>query len=292
MSPVGVSTYDVCMTQDQRSLRLGAVSYLNTIPLISGLERIPGVEIVADVPARLGDRLVAGETDLSLCSIIDYQRSPVPLELVPVGQIGCDGDTRTVAIFSREPLDSVTEIACDVESHTSVALAQIILAERYGHTVAVTPFPTDQKDLPSTIMVIGDKVARFARELDTHGHRLDLGRAWHDLTGLPFVFASWFRVADPTPEERTRLDRLADLVDHARRRNHDLVPTLARREAAKHGWAVDEAVHYLGTLLRYDFDDASVEAIERFFDLAATHGVIEERRPLRIATPAPVAAIA
>ena len=108
MSPVGVSTYDVCMTQDQRSLRLGAVSYLNTIPLISGLERIPGVEIVADVPARLGDRLVAGETDLSLCSIIDYQRSPVPLELVPVGQIGCDGDTRTVAIFSREPLDSVT----------------------------------------------------------------------------------------------------------------------------------------------------------------------------------------
>ena len=50
MSPVGVSTYDVCMTQDQRSLRLGAVSYLNTIPLISGLERIPGVEIVADVP--------------------------------------------------------------------------------------------------------------------------------------------------------------------------------------------------------------------------------------------------
>ena len=51
-------------------------------------------------------------------------------------------------------------------------------------------------------------------------------------------------------------------------------------------------MHYLGTLLRYDFDDASVEAIERFFDLAATHGVIEERRPLRIATPAPVAAIA
>lgn len=271
------------MSQDQSTLRLGAVSYLNTLPLISGLDRIEGVEVVADVPARLADRLTSGDTQLSLCSVIDYQRSPVPLELVPVGQIGCDGDTRTVAILSRDPLDTVTELACDVESHTSVALAQVVLAERYGTKVAVTPFDPDQSEVPATIMVIGDKVAKFARELDAHQHRLDLGRAWHDLTGLPFVFASWFRLADPSPEDAVRLDKLAELVDHARRRNHDLVPTLARREAATHGWAVDEAVHYLGTLIRYEFDDRSVAAIERFFALAATHGVIDELRPLRIA---------
>ncbi len=287
-----MATYDVSMTFDHSSLKIGAVSYLNTLPLISGLERIPGVEVISDVPARLADRLVAGDSDLSLCSVIDYQRSAVPLELVPVGQIGCDGDTRTVAIFSSVPLESVTEIACDVESHTSVALAQIVLAERYGHPVSVVPFPAEQAIMPDTIMVIGDKVAKFARELDTHVHRVDLGRAWHDLTGLPFVFAAWFRLADREHDDLIRLDRLADLVDHARRRNHDLIPTMARREAAAHGWSIEEAVHYMGTLLRYEFTDASIEAIERFFDLAARHGVIANRRPLRVATGASAVATA
>ena len=264
-------------------MRLGAVSYLNTLPLISGLDRVPGVRLVPDVPARLADRLVAGETDLSLCSVIDFQRSPVPLELVPVGQIGCEGATRTVTLVSRTPLDRLDEVACDVESHTSVALLRVILAERYGVRPTFVPF-TEGDATPDAVLLIGDKVARLAPDAASHPHRLDLGIEWLELTGLPFVFATWFRRSEPIDADAIhRAERLATLVDHARRRNRSLVPTIARREAARHGWQVPDAVEYLGRLLRYEFTDRSREAIRRFHELAARHGAIDEVRPLAIA---------
>ena len=264
------------------AMRLGVVSYLNTLPLVAGLDRVPGVELVPDVPARLADRLVAGETDLSLCSVIDHQRSEVPLDLVPVGQIGCEGETRTVALFSREPVDRLEKVACDVESHTSVALLRVILAERHGIRPRFVPF-RDGDRTPDAVLLIGDKVSRLAPPVDSHPHRLDLGVEWLDLTGLPFVFAAWFRRADPIDDDADRrVARLATLVDHARRRHRTLVPTIARREAAAHGWRVPDAIEYLGRLLRYEITDRSIEAIRTFHELAARHGAIEELRPLRI----------
>ncbi len=265
-------------------MRLGAVSYLNTLPLVSGLDRVPGVRLVPDVPARLADRLVAGETDLSLCSVIDFQRSAVPLELVPVGQIGCEGATRTVTLVSRTPIERLEEVACDVESHTSVALLRVILAERYDVRPRFIPF-TEGDATPDAVLLIGDKVARLAPDPSSHPHRLDLGIEWLELTGLPFVFATWFRRAEPLDADGLeRTERLATLVDHARRRNRTLVPTIARREAARHGWNVPDAVEYLGRLLRYEFTDRSLEAIHAFHELAHRHGAIDEVRPLTIAS--------
>lgn len=264
-------------------MRLGVVSYLNTLPLVAGLDRIPGVELVPDVPARLADRLVAGETDLSLCSVIDHQRSLEPLELVPVGQIGCEGETRTVALFSRVPVDRLEEVACDVESHTSVALLRVLLAERHGVRPRFRPF-VEGDATPDAMLLIGDKVARLAPPASSHPHRIDLGVEWLELTGLPFVFAAWFRRAEPLDDDADRrVRRLATLVDHARRRHRTLVPTIARREAAGHGWRVPDAIEYLGRLLRYEFTERSIEAIRTFHELAATHGAIDEVRPLRIA---------
>ena len=265
-----------------QAMRLGVVSYLNTLPLVAGLDRVPGVELVPDVPARLADRLVAGETDLSLCSVIDHQRSESPLDLVPVGQIGCEGETRTVALFSREPMDRLEEVACDVESHTSVALLRVILAERHGVRPRLVPF-RDGDPMPDAVLLIGDKVARLAPPKETHPHRLDLGIEWLELTGLPFVFAAWFRRAEPIDDDADRrVARLATLVDHNRRRHRTLIPTIARREAAVHGWRVPDAIEYLGRLLRYEITDRSIEAIRTFHELAARHGAIDELRPLRI----------
>ena len=281
-TPVG-SYHGRMMSQtDSVACRLGAVSYLNTLPLIDGLNRIPGVSVVPDVPARLADRLEAGETDLSLCSVIDQQISGRPLELVPVGQIGCDGETRTVALFSRLPMDQIEEVACDVESHTSVALARILLAERTGILPRVTPYPPESKEIPDSVLLIGDKVSRLAPPPSTHPHRVDLGIAWKELTGLPFVFAAWFRCADADEATRARAERLAVLVDHTRRRHATLVPTIARREAAAHGWTVPEAIFYLDSLIRYECTPRSIEAIERFHRLAAHWGVIERQRPLEV----------
>ena len=110
---------------------IAAVSYLNARPLIWGLENDPSIRLVLDVPSKLVDHLKPGDCDIALLPTIDYQRLS-DLRVVPVGGIGCDGPTLTVRIFARQPIEKIRTLTCDGDSHTSVALARIILAERHS----------------------------------------------------------------------------------------------------------------------------------------------------------------
>ena len=108
--------------------RLGVVRYLNTRPLIAGLEHLQGLRLRGEVPADLIGTLERGETDAALCSSIDFQRSETDLVILPVGLLGCDGPTMTVKIFSRVPLDRLDRLHADADSHTSRVLAQLVLS--------------------------------------------------------------------------------------------------------------------------------------------------------------------
>src|SRR5215211_3632850 len=114
-----------------RPLHIGSVSFLNAKPLIYGLEGARDVRLSLDVPARLLQGLVDERFDVALLPVIDYQRMP-GLRLLTSGGIGCDGPTLTVRVFSAVPVEQIRTLACDTDSHTSVALARILLAERYG----------------------------------------------------------------------------------------------------------------------------------------------------------------
>src|SRR5687767_1213254 len=113
------------------TLRLGSVSYLNAKPLIFGLESSPDLSLILDVPSKLLPGLRDQRFDIALLPVIDYQRLD-NLKIVPAGGIGCDGPTLTVRIFSRCPIGKIKTLACDTDSHTSVALARIILGEQFG----------------------------------------------------------------------------------------------------------------------------------------------------------------
>src|SRR5438552_983319 len=104
-------------------VRLACVRYLNTIPLIEGLEKLPAVRLLPTVPSRIAGMVASGEADLGLCSLVDAAGSEAPLALVPAGMIGCDGPTLTVRLFSSVPLGEVRVLHADTDSHTSVALA-------------------------------------------------------------------------------------------------------------------------------------------------------------------------
>jgi len=117
--------------------RVGCVSFLNARPLIEGLDASPAASVKFDVPSCLLADLEAHEVDVALCPVIDFQRSRCPLAIVPVGGIGCDGPTLTVRVFSQKPLEQLTRIYADTDSHTSVALMQVILDEVYGNRVEV-----------------------------------------------------------------------------------------------------------------------------------------------------------
>src|SRR3954471_13389385 len=104
------------------SARIAAVRYLNTAPLIEGLDKVQGLTLTPAVPSVICDLVKSGQADLGLASIVDcvgLAGQPAPgLPLVPAGMIGCDGPTMTVRLFSAVPLDKVSELHADTDSHT------------------------------------------------------------------------------------------------------------------------------------------------------------------------------
>src|SRR5437868_13156647 len=126
------------------TLRIGSVSYLNAKPLIHGLEGENDLSLILDVPSKLLPGLRDKRFDIALLPVIDYQRLE-GLKIVPSGGIGCDGPTLTVRIFSRVPIERIKTLACDTDSHTSVALARIILAEEFDiHPRLIDLLKTDE----------------------------------------------------------------------------------------------------------------------------------------------------
>jgi chorismate dehydratase len=250
-------------------LRIASVSYLNSKPLIYGLDGAPGIELTLDVPARLIDGLVEGRSDVALLPTIDYQRHD-GLLIVPSGGIGCDGPTLTVRIFSKRPISETRMLACDTESHTSVALARIIFAEHFG----IHPEFTDlNRSSAQTRLLIGDKVV--CEEPEGFDYQLDLGQAWKEMTGMPFVFAVWVARAG------TVLGHLPHRLEEAKRNGLAHVDELVQRYAVPRGWPADLARQYMTSNLKYDIGEPQIRAIERFHELAARHGLIASpARPL------------
>lgn len=263
--------------------RIGCVSYLNAKPLIEGLEGQPDPQVRFDVPSRLLEDLQSGQVDIALCPVIDYFRSPVPLEIVPVGGIGCQGPTLTVRLFSRVPIEQITTIHADTDSHTSIALLGVLLAERYGLRPTLIDYNAREQVVghrlvppPQTLLLIGDKVVTDGPTSEQYPHQMDLGEAWHEWTGRPFVFAIWMTRAG------TELGNLPAVLEAQRIINAGRIEPIVDRHAASHGWPRDLALRYLGHLLRYSTGSAELQAIEHFASMAQRVGVLAKGRELMV----------
>src|SRR5918912_241299 len=174
------------------TVRVGAVNYLNTKPLICDLEELaPEAELVLDVPARLADRLAAGELDVALIPVIEYFRAG-SYTVVPNIAIASRGPVLSVTLFSRVPWPGIRRVALDEGSRTSAALTQVLLRQRHGVAPELVPLPLDRgaEDADAdAVLLIGDRAMRAC--LPGFAHAFDLGQEWHDWTGLPFVYAVW-----------------------------------------------------------------------------------------------------
>lgn len=251
----------------RQTLRIGSVSFLNAKPLIYGLEEADGLDLKLDVPSRLLDGLLDARFDVALLPVIDYQRMP-GLRLLTSGGIGSDGRTLTVRIFSPIPIELITTLACDTDSHTSVALARIILGERYRIRPEFVPLDRSIIDGCTARLLIGDKVV--CEEPAGLMHQLDLGEAWKDLTGLPFVFAAWMARGE------VALGDLPDRLEQAKRAGLLHVEEIITRYAVPRGWPAAIAWEYLTQRLQYDIGPAHLEAIRRFHKLAFEYGLIPQ----------------
>ena len=263
----------VCQQTSAKTLRIGCVSYLNAKPLIFGLDEAKDLKLLLDVPSRLLSGLLEDRFDVALLPVIDYQRMP-GLRLVLSGGIGCDGHTLTVRIFSRRPVQEIHTLACDTDSHTSIALARIVLAEKYGIQPAMENLLDRQFQPAEARLLIGDKVV--CEEPPGFEHQLDLGAAWKEMTGLPFVFAVWMA------REGVPLGTLPERLKRSKRQGLEHLAEIVEKHAVPRGWPAGIAMQYLGDYLKYDVGQKQLEAIRLFHQLAAKYQIIEAPRELRI----------
>jgi chorismate dehydratase len=126
------------------------------------------------------------------------------------------------------------------------------------------------------LLVIGDKAVASTPHHESYPHELDLGEAWRTISGLPFVFATWMTRRD------VDLEGLPQLLRHRRDLNRSRIHDITRRYAHAHGWTVDLAEHYLGSLLRFDLGQRELKAISVFWERCHVLGLIDEVRPLEL----------
>ncbi len=176
-----------------KPVRVAAVSYLNTKPLLWGLERSAlqaQMDLQLDYPANLATMLRDGETDLALLPVAAIPAIP-GARIVSEYGIAADGDVASVALFSRVPLEQVRQVYLDYQSRSSVRLAQLLLKEYWKQEAELLPAPVDYIDhiaSETAGVIIGD---RALQALPAFPYVYDLSTAWKAWTGLPFIFAAW-----------------------------------------------------------------------------------------------------
>jgi chorismate dehydratase len=249
------------------ALRLGAVSYLNTKPLVYGLAAHPDqFDVRFDVPSKCAELLHEGRVDLGLIPAIEYLRGAYAI--VPDISIASDGAVATVAVFTRKPIGEVRTLALDLSSRTSVALTRVLCAKHWKIAPRFTPAEPHLEAMlqrADAALVIGDP----AFEIDPAKHhvtKIDLGAEWKSLTGLPFVYAMWVgRPGAATPQQCIALQQARDAgVAH--------LPAIAKQVGNGNARLEQRALSYLRDNLQYGLGRAEQDGLRRFYELAAEVG--------------------
>lgn len=178
----------------ERKIRVGAVSYLNTKPMLSGLQFGPlseQIELILDFPAGLAALLQKGELDIGLLPVGALHELG-DYTIITNCCIGTTGEVASVAVFSDVPMNEITTVILDYQSRTSVLLCQILfrkLWKKQVHFIKASNENYLQEIGGNTAgLIIGDRALQYRSKSK---YIFDLGEGWKQLTGLPFVFAVW-----------------------------------------------------------------------------------------------------
>jgi chorismate dehydratase len=242
-------------------MRIGAVSYLNTKPLVYRLtELAPEHELIFDLPSRLADNLAAGRLDVALIPSIEFfQRDDY--QIISDACIACRGPVRSVKLFSRVEPTKIRALALDEGSRTSVALVQILLHERAGVTPKLLPLPMDaqpEQVAADAILLIGDRAMRPPSE--DFVAEWDLGDVWCRWAELPFVFAMWVARKGSGKD----MAELAAALSKSRDLGVASIEQIAAAEHAAVGLTYDECLTYLRDHLYFHLGPRELAGLKLF----------------------------
>lgn len=254
----------------ERLLRIGAVNYLNTKPLICDLETLaPEAHLVLEVPSRLADLMAEGKLDVALIPVIEYFRAG-SYTLLPDIAIASRGPVLSVTLFSRVPWQRIRRVALDEGSRTSASLTEVLLRLRYGVKAEIVPLPLDREaeELDTdAVLLIGDRAMRAC--LPGYCQAYDLGQEWTDWTGLPFVYAVW--AVRPGVE----LGNVASALQEAKRRGLERIGPIAHAAAPTLGLDAGFCRRYLQSIIRFELGPREQAGLYHFYQLACKLGLAQ-----------------
>lgn len=260
------------MKNQQSRIRVDAVSYLNSVPLVWGMAHgaaAAEVDLSFSIPSVCAAKVERGEADIGLVPVAEVARQD--LAIVPGVGIACLGTVRSISLYARVPWREVRRVAVDLSSRTSVQLARVILRERFGVEPQFFPHePALQAMLDSAdaALLIGDAALRV-EPAETGFEYLDLGAEWLALTGLPMVFAVW-----AGHKRALDLDRVQRLAQSSWEFGRARLDEIVEAESQGRNMPRDLVDRYLTNHIRYELGRLELQGLESFLDLAdlRTHG--------------------
>jgi chorismate dehydratase len=246
-------------------LRVCAVSFLNTCPLVWGLQHGPQKDVFDlsfEIPSVCADRLASGTADIGLVPVIEARRQG--LDFVPGLGIACNGQVRSILLVSHVPAPDIRSVAVDSSSRTSVALAEVILRQRFGATpqlISHSPQLDSMLASADAALLIGDPALRFHPD-ELPYHVYDLGQEWKWLTGLPMVFAVW--AAKPGVIQPEVVAALNGSYGFGKERMEEII----RQESAGRGFEQELVRQYLTHYIHFELTKEFEQGMHLFLNTA------------------------
>lgn len=240
--------------------RIGAVSYLNTKPLIFGLkDALPaGDSLTLNLPSRLAAKLAVGELDVALIPSVEFLRGS-DYRIVSDAAIACRGPVWSVRLVSRVPVRQIKRLALDEGSRTSAAMVRMLLWQMYRlqpETTVLSMEESPESADADAVLVIGDRAMHPERGV--YSEIWDLGDRWCRHTETPFVFAMW--VARPGVD----VDYLESILQDCRDAGEQHLESIAATHAAAHGLTNEDLYRYFAENLHFRLGVGERAGLQRF----------------------------
>lgn len=256
-------------------LRISAISYLNTAPLMWDFEH-SGVgsdfEISYTIPSACAAALRDGRADIGIIPAAAYASIP-ELLILPGVAIASRRPVRSILLVSKVPLEQVRSVALDRSSMTSVTLIKVILTKWVGGEHSFTSMAPDLEQMlraHDAGLLIGDPALQLDR---SKYHTYDLAEEWIRLTGQPFVFAFWAVRRAAAQGAPARLD-LASIFQGSRDHGLGKVDDIAGAWGPRLGLSKSDVKNYLTENIHYYLDSDCLDGLRLFYRYAAECGVL------------------
>lgn len=269
-------------------MRIGAVSYLNTKPLVYRLRHLaPQHDLIFDIPSRLADDLAAGLLDVALIPSAEFFGKK-DYKIVSDACIACRGPVRSVQLLSRVPIADARSLALDEGSRTSAVLVQVLLKQLWGASPRLSTLPMDAPPYSvdaDALLVIGDRAMH--PPLGLFAEKFDLGEVWCRWTGLPFVFAMWVARRTDARGERSEereaaLSALGEQLATARDLGLAHLEEIAAAEHAAAGLSQFECLAYFRDHLYFYLGPRERSGLQRFYEEASALGLVPSGQMARV----------